>query len=132
MAFRNRGLDVDAFQALAGLTDTELHARGARRVVADATPGFPDRIEGRDAEPGEPLLLVNYTHRPAAGPYRAAHAIFVLEHPTEAFDRIDEIPSVLRNRVISLRAFDAEGLIVAAELCPGADLEGSIDAQFKG
>ena len=43
------------------------------------TIGFPDRIELRDAEPGERLILVNYVHQPADTPYRASHAVFVLE-----------------------------------------------------
>jgi hypothetical protein len=30
----------------------------------DAKPGYPDRIEVRDAEPGESVLLLNYTHQP--------------------------------------------------------------------
>ena len=131
MTFRIRGLDLQHFQPLVGLSDDELRARGARRVVADAMPGYPDRIELRDAEPGEQLLLVNYMHQPAAGPYRASHAIYVLEHPREPFDRVDEIPPVLRSRMISLRAFDAEDMIVRAELCAGADIDRSINELFR-
>jgi hypothetical protein len=127
MSFRVKGLDVRTFQPLVGLPDAELHARGVRRVLATSSPGFPDRIEMRDAEPGESLLLVNYLHQPAAGPYRASHAIYVLEYPKQPFDRTDEIPQVLRSRMISLRAFDDDGMIVDADLCPGAQLEASVE-----
>jgi hypothetical protein len=126
MSFRLKGLDVRTFQPLVGLSDAELHARGARRVLANSNPGFPDRIEMREAEPGESLLLVNYVHQPIASPYRAAHAVYVLEHPRQQYDRTDEIPQVLRSRMISLRAFDDDGMIVDADLCPGAQLEAPI------
>jgi len=127
MSFRIRGLESEQFQPLVGMTDAELRTRGARRVRADKTPGYPDRIELRDAEPGESLLLVNYTHQPAASPYRASHAVFVLECPGRPYDRIDEVPAVLRSRTISLRAFDDEGMIIGAELCAGTELERPID-----
>src|SRR5580658_5246639 len=107
MDFRITGLSVEPFRLLFGLSDQQLAERGARRYVADTKPGFPDRIELRDAEPGESVILVNHTHQPADTPYRASHAIFVLEGAGETYDRIDEVPEVLRPRMISLRAFDA-------------------------
>jgi len=72
-------LPPEDIQDLFGLSDGALAERGACRVVADATPGFPDRITLRDAEPGKTLLLLNYTHLRAANPCHASHAIFVLE-----------------------------------------------------
>ncbi len=59
MSFRIKGLGSEPFQHLYGLKDEDLARYGARRYVADRKPGFPDRIEVRDAEPGESLLLVN-------------------------------------------------------------------------
>lgn len=131
MSFRITGLDFEAFRPLVGLSDRDLRERGARRVRASVTPGFPDRIELRDADPGESLLLVNYMHQPADSPYQASHAVYVLEYPRESYDRVDEIPKVLRSRMISLRAFDAEGMIVSAELCHGTELEGFIDPLLR-
>ncbi|MCB2037064.1 DUF1203 domain-containing protein [Ottowia sp.] len=127
MSFRITGLDFAAFRSLVGLPDDALRARGAVRVLADRSPGYPDRIELRDALPGEQLILVNYLHQPADSPFRASHAVFVLEHPQERYDRVDEVPEVLRSRMISLRAFDEEGMIAGAELCRGTELEPSID-----
>ena len=106
--FRIKGLNSKSFEHLYDLSDEELALHGARRCVADRKPGFPDRIEVRDAEPGETLLLVNYVHQPANTPYRASHAIFVREGATETYDRINEVPEVMRVRPISLRAFDQE------------------------
>jgi hypothetical protein len=122
MSFRLLGLDSRPFQHLYGLSDEALAEQGARRVIADAKPGFPDRIAVRDAEPGERLILLNFTHQPADTPYRASHAIFVLEHAAQRCDLVDSVPEALRIRPLSLRAFDAGHEMVDADLIDGADL----------
>jgi hypothetical protein len=127
MTFRIKGLSPEPFRELYGLSDGDLAARGARRYVADAKPGFPDRVELRDAEPGETLLLLNYVHQPADNPYRASHAIFVREGAQVAYDRVDQIPEPLLVRPISLRAFDAADLMIEADLVAGHALAGAIE-----
>jgi hypothetical protein len=127
MSFRITGLPVEPFRPLFGLSDVELEARGARRFVAETKPGYPDRVELRDAEPGEAVILVNYEHQSADTPYRSRHAIFVLEAARAPYDRIGEVPDVLRPRQISLRAFDADHMMIDAELGDGSDLESLID-----
>lgn len=131
MSFHIRGIDFTEFRPLVGMSDDELRVQGARRVVADAPSAFPERVEMRDAEPGETLLLVNHMHQPAASPYRASHAVYVFEHPRETFDAVDHIPQVLRRRTISLRAFDDDGMIVRADLCEGTALDASIERLFN-
>lgn len=59
-------------------------------------------------------------------PYRASHAIFVREGATAAYDAVGEIPEVMRSRVLSLRAFDRDHLMVDAELVDGRDAEAAI------
>jgi hypothetical protein len=127
MSFRITGLDPAPFRHLYGLTDDELAAHGARRTIANAKPGFPDRVELRDAEPGERLLLLNYTHQPADTPYRASHAIFVREGAEQAYEGVDDVPEALRLRPISLRAFDGHGEMVDADLVDGRVLEAVIE-----
>lgn len=127
MSFRITGLDPAPFRHLYGLPGDELAARGVERHVADAKPGFPDRVELRDAEPGEPLLLLNYTHQPAGTPYRASHAIFVREGAERAYDQVDEVPEPLRVRLISLRAFDGKHHMVNADVVAGQEIEGVIE-----
>ena len=96
-------------------------------MIADSKPGFPDRIELRDAEPGESVILLNFEHQPAATPFRSAHAIFVIEGAKMRFDRVGELPSVVATRMMSLRAFDAEGMMTDAGLASGADVEPLIE-----
>jgi putative intracellular protease/amidase len=126
MTFRIRGLDPAPFRPLFGQPAAVLAAAGAERHVADACPGFPDRIELIDARPGETLLLVNYVHQPAANPYHASHAIFVREGAGRAYDRVDEIPPALAIRPLSLRGFDAGDRLVAAELAAGEQQRAAI------
>lgn len=127
MSFRITGLSPEPFRHLFGLPDAALAARGVRRYVADEKPGFPDRVELRDAEPGETLLLLNYTHQPADTPYRSSHAIFVREGAEATYDRRGEVPEALRVRRLSLRAFGADDFMVDAELVEGSIVEGAIE-----
>lgn len=127
MFFRIRGLDPTPFRHLYGLSDEALAQQGARRYLVDASPGFPDRVELRDAEPGEQVLLLNFEHQPAKTPYRASHAIFVREGAERAFEGLDQVPEPLRLRTISLRAFDGTGEMVDADLAEGRDLEPLIE-----
>ena len=130
MSFRITGLSAASFSHLFGLSDAALAELGVQRYVADKKPAFPDRIELKDAEIGETLLLLNYTHQPAETPYRASHAIFVREGATVAYDRIDEVPEVLRVRPLSLRAFDASHQMVDADLVDGRQVESLIERLF--
>jgi Protein of unknown function (DUF1203) len=127
MNFRITGLSAHLFQPLFGLSDAELAIRGAKRYAANSKPGFPDRIEIRDAEIGESLILINFTHQPAANAFRASHAIFVSENSSAAYDRVGEVPQALRLRAISLRAFDSADMLVDADLLDGQHLETGIE-----
>ena len=129
-SFRITGLAAGPFQHLFGLSNDELRAQGAMRMVVDQHPGFPDRIEMRDLDIGETALLINFQHQPAANPYQSAHAIFVREGAYVPYDRADEIPDVLARRMISLRAFDPDHMMVEADLVDGKDLTAAITAYF--
>jgi hypothetical protein len=129
--FRITGLDPAQFTDLFGKSDEELTARGARRYIVDQTPGYPDRVEMRDLDVGEKALLVNYTHLDDTGsPYRSSHAVFVREGATAAYDAIDEIPEVLHRRLLSVRAFDKNAMMVAADVIDGSRLRDWIASTF--
>jgi hypothetical protein len=132
MAFRITGLDVEMFLPLFGLSDGELAVRGIRRETADdSVPGFPCRVTLAEAAPGETLLLLNFEHQPARTPYRSAHAIYVREIARRTFDAIDEIPAPLRHRMLSIRAFDAQGMMVDAGVVDGMRAAGEIERQLS-
>lgn len=131
MSFRITGLDPAPFRALFGRDPATLAAHAIDRVTADAPHAFPCRVTLRDAVPGETLLLLNYEHQPAETPYRSRHAIFVREGASERFAAQDTIPEQLRRRTLSLRAFDANHLMVDADLCEGAAAEDLIARLFE-
>ena len=130
MSFRITGLSPEPFRHLFGLSNAALAEHGVTRHVATRKPGFPDRISLRDAEPGESLLLLNHVHQPAATPYRASHAIFVLEGAEQAYDAIDTIPELMRVRPLSLRAFDRADLMTDAALIDGMQADETIERLF--
>src|SRR4051794_34013817 len=102
MSFQICGLPVAPFAPLFGLSAAELAGLGIVRHTADQSPGFPCRVSLRDAEPGETLLLLNYQHLAVAGPYRSSYAIYVREYAQEAAVPVNEVPDVLRRRLLSL------------------------------
>lgn len=128
--FRITGLSPEPFRPLFDLTEDELAARSIRRMIADKPIGYPDRISLTDAAPGDRVLLLNYCYQPAATPYRGTHAIFVNEAAATPYDALDQVPPALRPRLLSLRAFDADDMMVEADLVEGADVERLIATQF--
>lgn len=130
MTFRISALPYAPFAPLFAMDDAALHARGARRMVADATPGFPCRVSLEDAAIGETLILVHHEHHTADTPFRASHAIYVREGAVEARPAPDAVPALLRTRLLSLRGFDEGGMMVAADAVEGTALEPAIDAMF--
>jgi hypothetical protein len=129
MAFRISGLSAEPFRHLYGLSDAELAKHGVKRYAVDEAPGFPDRIEMRDAALGETVLLLNHVCQPADTPYRASHAIFVREGAETTYGQVDEIPEVMRHRLMSLRAYDKNGMMLDADVVEGKAIE-SVIARF--
>ena len=119
MTFRVIGLDPTPFAHLFDLADDELPAHHARRVRVGPEGGVPDRVELRDLVAGETALLVHYLHQPAATPYRASHAVYVLQGARTPRTVEGRLPAVLRRRLLSLRAFDADDMMVDADVVEG-------------
>jgi hypothetical protein len=115
MTYMIKGLPRAPFAPLFALTDAELAARGARRVVAD-DESFPCRVSLEDAAVGETLILLNHVSHDVEGPYRATHAILVREQADEIAPLVDDTPPVFRGRTLSLRGFAANGDLVASRV----------------
>ena len=128
--FSIRGIDPAPFVPLYGLSDSALREHRALRMMVDASPGFPCRVSLEDAAVGETVLLLNYEHQPVDTPYRARHAIFVREGEAQAAHYADRVPKQLAIRLLSLRAFDAAGMMRDADVVEGSDLTAAIDRFF--
>lgn len=123
MDFRIKGLPAAEFGHLAGLDEARLGQLGIERVRIAAPHSAPDRVSLRDADVGETVLLLNYEHQPADSPYRSRHAIYVIEGERRTFDEVNVVPEAMRRRLLSLRAFDAQGMMVDADVVEGMQAE---------
>jgi len=124
MSFRISGLPAEPFAGLFSLSDEELKACGAVRRIAEGNS--PCRVSLTDAQPGDELILVNYEHHPVDSPYRMRFAIYV-RRGEEQFDAIDQIPEQLRSRMLAVRAFDENAMMVGWELADGQQVEPAIE-----
>jgi hypothetical protein len=130
MAFRITGLSPEPFVPFYGLGEVELHSRGIKRYTVDERPGFPDRIEMREGKLGETMLLLNHCYQPGESPYRGTHAIFVLEGATKRYESENEIPEVMQQRLLSLRGFSAEHMLLDADVVHGSEIQALIARLF--
>ena len=120
--FQIDALSADTFAPFYGLSDDDLKARGVLPQIADRAPGFPCRVTLRDAQPGERVLLLNHVHQPADTPFRASHAVYVIDGAEAAVLAPGELPPVFQQgRILSVRAFGNDGMIRAADLCGSDD-----------
>jgi hypothetical protein len=131
MSFIVRPLPRASFEPLFALSDEELTARGIVVRISDGRPGVPCRVSLRDAGPGERVLLLNYEHQSAATPYRASHAIYVRVDAKQAQPAPGEIPPSLIGRLLSLRAFDARGMLVDADIAEGKAVSPTIERMLS-
>jgi hypothetical protein len=120
MSFTVSSLPIEPFAPLFALDDDALAQRGMLRVVADAPFAFPCRVTLEDAAPGETLILLNHEHQAADTPFRSRHAIYVREIAQAPAATTDALPPALRRRLLSLRGFDAAGMLRDAEVVEGA------------
>jgi len=130
MPFQIHALPADSFAPLFALPDDALRARDIRSVVADDRPAYPCRVSLQDATEGERLLLLPYDHHRVDTPYRASGPVYVRAAATQALPVVDEVPALLRTRLLSLRAYDSRGMMVWADVAPGTEVEAAIAALF--
>ena len=130
MTFQITALDHRPFARYFTMSEAELADNLAERRIATEKPGFPCRISLADAEIGDEVVLVNYSHQDGASPYRASHAIYVRKGAEQARPAVGETPEFFRTRMLSLRAFDDRAMIVAADLVDGANLGPALETLF--
>ncbi|MGI9548196.1 MAG: DUF1203 domain-containing protein [Flavobacteriaceae bacterium] len=113
------------------MKDSELEVIGIRRSIVDEFPGYPCRISLEDAKPGEEVLLFTFEHHSVSTPYRSAGPIFIRKDALKAELAINEIPKMLRHRLLSLRAYNKEGMMVDARTQQGRMLREEIKDVFS-
>ena len=124
------GLPAAQFTPLFALNEEQLAKRGTHRVRVDAKPGFPCRVSLEDAEIGEEVILVPFTHHDVDSPYRSSGPIFVREKANEANLSIGEIPDLVSSRTMSVRAYDKNSMMVDGSVVPGPRIRAHIEKLF--
>jgi hypothetical protein len=127
MSFRIKGLPAEQFRPLFALSDDALKARNVLRRTA--AHNAPCRVSLTDATPGDEVLLVNFTHHPVDNPYHSHYAIWV-RPGEETYDAVDQVPEQLRKRVLALRTWDANDMMVGHEVVDGRAIEDAIERLF--
>lgn len=118
MSFRILGLPPDLFRDYFSMSDDELKSAGAIRVIAD-DPRMPCRVSLEHAPLGDEVLLINFEHQPGDTPYRARHAIYVSRGAEKAFNDVDSVPETILGRLVAVRAFDANDMMIDADVVEG-------------
>lgn len=122
MNFQVQALTKELFQPFFTMDKAQLASHSARRVIADQPVGYPCRVSLCDAAVGESLLLLPFMHHQVDTPYQASGPIFVREHGVAAVLAPNQLPKAMETRQMSVRAYDAEGMIKTAEVVEGAQL----------
>jgi len=112
------------------MTDRELAAQGACRLLVDENPGYPCRVSLTDAALGESVILAPFRHHDVDSPYQSLGPVFVREAATTATPEVNEVPPMLRHRLLSIRAYDAGAMMKAAAVVEGRMLEDSVREYF--
>jgi hypothetical protein len=104
----------------------ECGAPDHRIVIADSPSGYPCRHCLRWATPGDRMILFPFAAIPVGRPYSESGPIFVHAEPCERYAKADEFPADFR-RGRSIRAYDSDQNIIAAEFVNGSEPEAIIE-----
>lgn len=129
MNFRISGLPAADFSGWFALNDAELAERHAVRRTVDKPHAFPCRVSLTDAQVGDEVLLINHEHLPVDSPYRSRHAIYI-RAGEQTFAAAGVVPDMLRRRLLSVRAFDTNGMMTACDVVDGRELQSAIGQLF--
>lgn len=130
MSYRITGLSMAPFAPLFAMDDAALAAHCAIRTHAASDRGFPCRVSLVDARQGEELILLNHVSHDVATPFRASYAIYVRADAAEPAPFVDRTPPVFEGRTLSLRGFDATGMLREGRLAAPGETDAVIRALF--
>lgn len=132
MTFRIVALPLRILDSVIEASDADLAAIGATRVIAEKANSAPCRVSLVDAEPGEALILLNHRHlNVPLSPYRADGPIFVREKAVQAVPMSGEVPDMLARRLLSARVYDADWMMIDADVIEGSELRDRLVQWFR-
>ena len=118
------------FNHFFNLSKEELQSKGAVKMIVDEKPGYPCRVSLEDAEIGEEVILFPFQHHITDSPYQSNGPIFIRKDVKSVELAINEIPRMLLHRLLSLRVFDQNGMMIDAITIEGDRLKDQIQVIF--
>lgn len=131
MNFKISALNPEPFNSLFLLSDTELKHRNILKQTVSEAGSTPCRASLEDADIGDTVLLINYQHINEATPFQASHAIYIREGVKQARPAVNEVPDMIHSRVVSLRSFDSQHMMIDADLGTAEQVASKIRALFS-
>ncbi len=119
------------FDYLNDFSEQDLSKNDIVKMTVDKYPGFPCRITLEDAEVGEDILLLNYNYHSTESPYKANGPIFIRKNKATKDYQVNVIPKMFLHRLLSLRAYDEDGMMRLADVFEGNILKNKIDEAFN-
>ena len=128
--FQVIGINSNKFQHLFQLEEEQLNKLGARRSIVESKPNYPCRVSLEDAEIGEEVILLPYTHLSSNSPYESRGPVFIRKNAKDSQLGVNEIPLMLIHRLLSLRGYDEEGMMIEAIVVEGSEVDKTIQQFF--
>ena len=129
--FKIIGIHKEQFISLLDDESKNSMTKNTKWLTADSKPGFPCRVSLVDAEVGEKVLALSFVHHDVKSPYKASGPIFIRENAESAALKVNEVPKMLRHRLLSIRAYNSEEMMIEADVTQGTELETIIEKQFQ-
>ena len=129
--FMLKALESEEFAKYFSYTEGKLSAIGAKLFEADAYPGTPCRVSLEDARIGDNVLAINFVHHDVKSPYKGSGPIFVRQGVNTAQPAINEIPKMLFQRPLSIRAYDEDNMMIKCDVSTGDKLSELLRAMFS-
>ena len=126
--FKLIALDKEQFAGYFNMSEPELSKMGIHKMIVDDFPGFPCRVSLEDAEIGEEVILLNYEHHNVNSPYKSSGPVFVRKKAQTATPGVNEIPVMFNHRLLSLRGYDKNALMIFADVTQGDKLKEKLHA----
>jgi len=131
MTFRLQTIDPETLDHVRR-TGLDPFGDPAERITVSESNSAPCRATLEDAVPGEDVLLLRYAPLTANTPYRFTGPVFVRASDCQPRHVPDPgvLPEMVARRLLSLRAFTADGRIHRSDVSDGREAAQEINAML--
>jgi len=131
MNFQIHSLAPAPFDAFFKMSDAQLLAHSIVKTIVTEANSTPCRVSLKDADVGATVLLLNHQHLQGQTPFQASHAIFVTQDVQQSYPEVNQVPQVIHSRMVSIRAFDKQQMMVQADIAQGLEVSEKIQLMLN-